>query len=142
MKRAAYPPGREEPNLDDPTGFDFETDDYPDRRIAGPPSARSDPPRPGIFRRAGRMLRSLLLLVLLIVALSYLPESWSEQQHPHVQEALRICGDIRDLLYRVGVDIWHWLHSESPLWYQRLHALLPESLSAYLPAPADSDGVM
>lgn len=130
MRRTAHPPGREEPSFDEAADLDIETDDYTEQRVVAPP-----PPRPGIFRRIVRGLRNLLLVLLIIVGLSYLPDSWSQQQHPHIQEALRICDDIRELLYRVAQDLWQWLETGVPRWYTRLHALLPATLSDHLPLP-------
>lgn len=126
MKRTVYPPGREEPTLGDTSGLDIVAEEA----IRSP---RAELPRPGRIRRLLRGLSRLLLLVLIIIGLSYLPESWIQQQHPHVQDAVHICRDIRELLYRISQDMWLWLQVELPRWYRNLRVLLPETARAYLP---------
>ena len=88
MKRTAYLPGREEPTLSDTSGLDIVAEEA----IRQP---RAELPRPGWIRRLLWSLSRLLLLVLIIIGVSYLPESWIQQQHPHVQDAVHICRDVR-----------------------------------------------
>ena len=126
MKRSAYPLTREEPTLGDTRELDVVADVTVKR-------PRAERPQPTRMRRFLRSFSRLLLVMAVIIGLSYLPESWVQQHHPHFQDAVHICRDIRGLLYRISQDMWLWWQAEWPQWYQSLRALLPEGVRVYLP---------
>lgn len=126
MKRSAYPLTREEPTLSDTRELDVVADVTLKR-------SRAERPQPGRMRQLIWSFSRLLLVMSMIIGLSYLPESWIQQHHPHVQDAVHICRDIRSLLYRISQDMWLWWQAEWPQWYQSLGGLLPEAVRVYLP---------
>ncbi|MDX1606029.1 MAG: hypothetical protein R3202_07525 [Candidatus Competibacterales bacterium] len=124
MKRDPLSADRREPSFE---GLFDDSDAPPDRQPPTPAATRAS-----LLCRCLRGLRKALLVFGLIVALSYLPPGWTSEWHPHLQEALRICRDIRELLIRIGLDTGEWLHSEGPVLIAWLRSLLPAGLRAGL----------
>ena len=121
MRKIAYPPVRAEPTLSDAAAIEIDAESAERVRAAAVY-------RPSRLRRIIRSLVWMMLITMLIIGLSYLPESWSQQQHPHIQDALQICRDIRGLVYRVGLDLWQWLQAEAPQWYRQVQERLATAL--------------
>lgn len=119
MKRTAYPLAREEPTL---SGA-WQSEAHPEDELH-PRSVASLPQRRSRLAHWGRGILRLILWVAVIVALSYVPETWIQQQHPHIQDTVHICRDIRDLLYRISADVWVYLQTAVPQWYQTLRDVI------------------
>lgn len=124
MKRSAYPLTREEPTLSGAWQSDAQPEDERQTRLAAPL-----PRRPSRIANLGRGVLRFSGVLAGIVALSYLPEAWIEQQHPHIQDMVDICRDIRELLYRISGDLWRYLQTEVPQWYDSVRSLISTHLS-------------
>lgn len=88
--------------------------------------------RPGLFRRLWRFIKITFVVLVIIIALSYLPGSWLGEEGSRLRQAHDITLDIRDLTYGLAFDTASALYAGTRGLYQEYDDQLPEAVTDWL----------
>lgn len=92
----------------------------------------SRPRKPGLFRRLWRFIKTTFVVLVILIALSYLPASLLGDPDSRLRQAHDITLDIRALTYTLAFDAGAALHAGTQGLYQSYGDQLPTAVTDWL----------
>lgn len=92
----------------------------------------SEPGKPGLFRRLWRFIKTTFVVLVILIALSYLPASLLGDPDSRLRQAHAITLDIRALTYGLSFDAATALHAGTRGLYQSYGDQLPPAITDWL----------
>lgn len=92
----------------------------------------SEPRKPGLFRRLWRFIKTTFVVLVILIALSYLPASLLGDPDSRLRQAHDITLDIRALTYGLTFDAATALHAGVQGLYQSYGEQLPPAITDWL----------